>query len=87
MAVDANILIFERTKEEMRAGKTIHSAIDAGFTRAFPSIRDSNLSTLITCLILWMFGTGPIKALRSSLDWASRLLLHSRHRLPGLSFT
>ncbi len=61
MAVDANILIFERMKEEMRAGRTIHAAIDAGFKRAFPSIRDSNLSTLITCVILWMFGTGPIK--------------------------
>lgn len=61
MAVDANILIFERTKEELRAGRTLHSAIDAGFKRAFPSIRDSNLSTLITCAILWMFGTGPIR--------------------------
>ena len=61
MAVDANILIFERMKEEMRAGRTLHAAVDAGFERAWTSIRDSNISTLITCLILYVFGTGPIK--------------------------
>ena len=52
MAVDANILIFERMKEELRTGKTVGAAIDAGFARAWPSIRDSNFSTLITCGIL-----------------------------------
>lgn len=57
MAVDANILIFERMREEMRAGKTLGSAIDAGFNRAWPSIRDSNISTLITCGILFWFGS------------------------------
>ena len=56
MAVDANILIFERMKEELRAGRTMASAIDLGFKRAWPSIRDSNFSTLITCLILYWFG-------------------------------
>ncbi|MEA2638910.1 MAG: preprotein translocase subunit SecD [Chloroflexota bacterium] len=56
MAVDANILIFERMKEELRAGRTVGSAIDAGFNRAWPSIRDSNFSTLITCAILAFFG-------------------------------
>jgi preprotein translocase subunit SecD len=56
MAVDANILIFERLKEELRAGRTLHQAIDLGWQRAWPSIRDSNLSTLITCLILFIFG-------------------------------
>jgi SecD/SecF fusion protein len=61
MAVDANILIFERMKEEMRAGRTLHAAVDAGFDRAWTSIRDSNISTLITCLILYIFGTGPIR--------------------------
>jgi SecD/SecF fusion protein len=61
MAVDANILIFERMKEEMRAGRTLHAAVDAGFERAWTSIRDSNISTLITCLILFELGTGPIK--------------------------
>jgi preprotein translocase subunit SecD len=56
MAVDANILIFERMKEELRSGKTIAAAIRAGEDRAWPSIRDSNTSTLITCLVLYFFG-------------------------------
>jgi preprotein translocase subunit SecD len=56
MAVDANILIFERMKEELRAGRTLHAAIDHGFARAWTSIRDSNFSTLITCAILFWFG-------------------------------
>jgi preprotein translocase subunit SecD len=56
MAVDANILIFERLKEELRSGKTLRQAIDLGWQRAWPSIRDSNSSTLITCLILFIFG-------------------------------
>jgi len=57
MAVDANILIFERLKEELRAGRTLHQAIDLGWKRAWPSIRDSNFSTLITCVILFWFGS------------------------------
>ncbi len=57
MAVDANILIFERMKEELRAGKRLRMAMEAGFNRAWPSIRDSNASTLITCLILFWFGS------------------------------
>lgn len=61
MAVDANILIFERLKEELRNGKTLRAAIDAGFSRAFTSIFDSNMCTAITCAILWIYGTGPIK--------------------------
>ncbi len=56
MAVDANILIFERLKEELRAGRTLRQAIDLGWKRAWPSIRDSNFSTLITCVILFWFG-------------------------------
>lgn len=56
MAVDANILVFERTKEELRSGRNLASAIEHGFDRAWSSIRDSNVSTLITCLILWWFG-------------------------------
>jgi protein-export membrane protein SecD len=56
-AVDANILIFERMKEEMRQGKRFSTAIEAGFDRAWTSIRDSNLSTFITCAILYWFGT------------------------------
>lgn len=61
MAVDANILIFERTKEEIRHGRGMRSAIDEGFHRAWPSIRDSNISTIITSLILIWFGTGFVK--------------------------
>jgi len=57
MAVDANILIFERMKEELRAGRTLGAAIEAGFDRAWTSIRDSNISTLITCAILFWFGS------------------------------
>lgn len=57
VAVDANILIFERLKEELRNGKSLQQAVEAGFTRAWPSIRDSNISTLITCLILFIFGS------------------------------
>jgi preprotein translocase subunit SecD len=56
MAVDANILIFERLKEELRNGRNLRQAIELGWERAWPSIRDSNISTLITCLILFIFG-------------------------------
>jgi len=56
MAVDANILIFERMKEEFRLGRTLLAAIDIGFNRAWPAIRDSNISTFITCAILFWFG-------------------------------
>jgi preprotein translocase subunit SecD len=57
MAVDANILVFERMKEELRAGRNLRTAMEAGFSRAWTSIRDSNLSTLITCVILYWFGS------------------------------
>ncbi|HZU66260.1 MAG TPA: protein translocase subunit SecD [Ktedonobacteraceae bacterium] len=57
MAVDANVLIFERVKEELRAGRLLSSAIDIGWKRAWPSIRDSNCSTLITCAVLYAFGS------------------------------
>jgi preprotein translocase subunit SecD len=61
MAVDANILIFERTKEELRSGKNLVAAIEAGFGRAWNSILDSNVSTLITATILFYFGTSVVK--------------------------
>ncbi len=67
MAVDANILIFERVKEELRIGKTLMAAIDAGFKRAFPAIFDSNLSTIITCIILYNYGTGPVQGFATTL--------------------
>ena len=61
MAVDANVLIFERIKEELKNGRSVMSAVDAGFARAMGTIIDSNLTTLIAALILYSFGTGPIK--------------------------
>ena len=61
MAVDANILIFERTKEELKMGRSLFSAINSGFERAFTSIFDSNMTTIITCVILYIFGTGVVK--------------------------
>jgi hypothetical protein len=71
MAVDANVLIFERIKEELRAGRTMASAIDQGFKRAWPSIRDSNASTIITAIILYWFGNNfgatPIVGFATSL--------------------
>lgn len=61
MAVDANILIFERTKEELKEGRSLFTAINLGFDRAFTSIFDSNMSTIITCFILYMFGSNVVK--------------------------
>ena len=61
MAVDANVIIFERIKEELRLGNTIRNAIDAGFSKGFVAIFDSNLTTLIITVILFTFGTGPVK--------------------------
>ena len=61
MAVDANVLIFERTRDELRHGRSVPLAVETGFRRAFPAIRDSNISTLITCTILGIFGTDVIR--------------------------
>lgn len=61
LAVDANVLIFERMKEELRSGRSIASALDTAYTRALTTITDSNLTSLIAALILFSFGTGPIK--------------------------
>ena len=60
MAVDANILIFERTKEELRAGKRLGDAIHEGFARAWSSIRDSNISSMLTAIILYWLSTSPV---------------------------
>jgi len=68
MSVDANVIIFERIREEMKAGKTIRSAVDAGFSRALVTILDANLTTLITALVLYQFGTGPIKGFAVTLS-------------------
>lgn len=61
MAIDANILIFERTKEELKMGRSLFTAINSGFDRAFTSIFDSNMSTIITCLVLYYFGASMVK--------------------------
>jgi len=61
MAVDANILIFERIKEELRNGKTVRAAVDAGFGRVFSTILDTNITTLVAALFLFQFGTGPVR--------------------------
>lgn len=61
MAVDANVLIFEHFKEEVKAGKTLRMAMDSGFKRAFTTIFDSNLTTIIAAAVLFFFGTGPIR--------------------------
>ena len=68
MAVDANILIFERMKEELSWGKDYFTGLKLGFDRAFPSIRDSNISSLITCAILYWFGTGIIRGFAITLS-------------------
>ena len=67
MAVDANVLIYERAKEELRAGKTVRTAIDEGYSNAFSAIFDSNLTSIITGVILLLFGTGPIKGFATTL--------------------
>ena len=67
MAVDANVIIFERVKEELRAGKTVKSAIDSGFKRAFTAILDSNVTTLIAAGVLYFLGTGTIVGFATTL--------------------
>jgi preprotein translocase subunit SecD len=67
MAVDANILIFERMKEELRSGKPLDIAIDEGFKRAWPSIRDGNTTTILACFVLMSFGTGLVKGFGATL--------------------
>ncbi len=68
MAIDANVLIFERIREELAKAKTVRSAIDSGYDRAFTTIFDANLTTLITAFVLWQFGTGPIKGFATTLS-------------------
>ena len=67
MAVDANVLIYERTKEELKAGKKLKEALNAGYSNAFSAIFDSNLTSIITGIILYNFGTGPIKGFATTL--------------------
>jgi preprotein translocase subunit SecD len=100
MAVDANVLVFERIREELRAGKTVKSAIDAGFGKALSSIIDANVTTLIAALFLFQFGTGPIRGFAVTLSigilasvftavfvsrWIFDLVLSRRERVEKLS--
>lgn len=68
MAVDANVLIFERVREELRTGKTIRASIDAGYARAFITILDANLTTFLTAMVLYQFGTGPVQGFAVTLS-------------------
>jgi preprotein translocase subunit SecD len=61
IAVDANVLIFERIREELQHGKTVRLAVDEGFKHAMSAIIDSNVSTVLTAIILWLVGTGPVQ--------------------------
>ena len=100
MAVDANVLIFERIKEELRVGRTVKSAIEAGFGKALSSILDANITTLIAALFLFQFGTGPIRGFAVTLSvgilaslftaifvsrWIFDLTLAGRERVERLS--
>ena len=69
MSIDANVIIFERIREELRKGKTPKAAIDAGYERAITTIIDANVTTLIASLVLYQFGTGPIKGFATVLFW------------------
>jgi preprotein translocase subunit SecD len=100
MAVDANVLVFERIREELRAGRTVKSAVDAGFAKALSSIIDANVTTLIAALFLFQFGTGPIRGFAVTLTigifasvftavfvsrWIFDLMLSRRERVERLS--
>ena len=69
MSIDANVIIFERIREELRKGKTPKAALDGGYDRALTTIIDANVTTLIAALVLWQFGTGPIKGFATVLFW------------------
>jgi len=77
MAVDANVLIFERMKEELKRGLTMKMALQEGFHRAWPSIRDSNASTIITCFILYWFGNTVVKGFALNLGIGVAISLFS----------
>jgi preprotein translocase subunit SecD len=68
MAVDANVIIFERIREEMAIGRTPRAAIDAGYDRATLTILDANVTTLIAAVVLFQFGTGPVKGFAVTLS-------------------
>jgi preprotein translocase subunit SecD len=69
MAVDANVLIFERIREELDKGKTARAAIDSGYSRALTTILDANVTTIFAAIILMQFGSGPVKGFAVTLFW------------------
>lgn len=69
MSIDANVIIFERIREELRKGKTPKAAVSSGYDRALTTIIDANMTTVIAALVLWQFGTGPIKGFATVLFW------------------
>lgn len=69
MSIDANVIIFERIREELRKGKTPKAAVKSGYDRALTTIIDANMTTVIAALVLWQFGTGPIKGFATVLFW------------------
>lgn len=79
ISVDANILIFERIREELRTGKTVRASIDAGYDRAFVAIFDSHVTTLITAGALFLLGSGPIKGFAVTLFWGVLISLYTAY--------
>ena len=79
ISVDANILIFERIREELRTGKTVRASIDAGYSRAFVAIFDSHVTTLITAGALFLLGSGPIKGFAVTLFWGVVISLYTAY--------
>ena len=79
ISVDANVLILERIREELRTGKTVRASIDAGYKRALVAIVDAHITTLITALALFMFGTGPIKGFAVTLAWGVGISLFTAY--------
>ena len=69
MSVDANVLIFERIREELRRGKTVRAGIEAGYGKAITTILDANITTILAALVLWQFGTGTVKGFATVLFW------------------
>ena len=67
MAVDSNVIIYERIKEELRSGKTLRASVKAGFSRAFTAILDANVTTLIAAVVLWYYGTGSVQGFAKTL--------------------
>jgi preprotein translocase subunit SecD len=79
ISVDSNILIFERIREEMRTGKTVRASIDAGYNRAFVTILDSHITTLITAAALFLLGAGPVKGFAITLFCGVTISLYTAY--------